>query len=120
MTTIEISTNQVKVLAKALGYRKRKVSIHVTENVTLQDLNWSGGSRSEYHAVRLSDFAVADKPGMNFPAPWANKYEGAKVPLAPGLAIAETGYFCGRESVMRLYVHPADMPKLLPAGASGI
>lgn len=112
---IEIPTKQIKALADALGYRKRKVIVLATEEVVMYGLNWDGGSRNEYHAVRLDDFAVSSKPQMNFPAPWKNTYEGARVALLPGLAVAKTGTFCGKESVMTLYVHPASMPKLLPA-----
>lgn len=115
MATIEIPTKQVAALAKTLGYRKRKVFVRAAEEVTLYGLNWDGGTRNEYNAVRLDDFAVSSKPGMNFPAPWDNAYEGAKVPLIPALAIAKTGVFCGKESVMTLYVHPSVLPQLLPA-----
>jgi len=113
--SIEIPTKMIKALADALGYRKRKVIVRAAEEVTLYGLNWDGGSRNQYHAVRLDDFAVRSKSAMNVPAPWKNAYEGAKVPLIPGLAVAKTGTFCGKESVMTLYVHPSVMPQLLPA-----
>lgn len=115
MTGTEIPTKQVAALAAALGYRKRKVVVHAAETVTLYNLNWDGGSRNVYSAVRLADMATDTKATFGRPAPWENPYEGAKVPLAPGLAIAKTGTFCGKPSTLCLYVHPADMPKLLPA-----
>lgn len=113
---MEIPTKAVADIAKALGYRRKKVIVRARESVTLNDLNWSGGSRSEYHALRISDGAVSSKSMMNAVAPWENAYEGACVPLAPGLAIIETGHFCGKERIMTIYLHPSDMPKLIPAG----
>lgn len=118
-TSFELPTKEIAALAKALGYRKRKVFVRAVTSVRLTDLNWSGGSRSEYAAVRLADMATVRQGKMSRPAPWANPYEGQEVPLVPGLAIAETGYFCGKPSTMRLYVHPEDMPKLLAAPGSG-
>lgn len=113
--SIKIPTTQVKALAKALGYRKRNVYVRATEEVTLYDLNWSGGSRNEYYAVRLEDLAAKSAPQMNDKSPWTNHYEGAKVPLVPGMAIAITCQVCGAEGHMTICVHPADMPKMLPA-----
>ena len=120
---MEIPTKAVSDIAKALGYRRKKVCVYASESVTLHDLNWSGGTRSQYHALKLSNLEnyqeisdiVRSRTFLNEPAPWNNAYEGAEVPLAPGLAIVRTGTFCGKESLMAIYVHPADMPKLLPA-----
>jgi len=95
------------------GYKKRKVTISPAESVQLRDLNWSGGTRSEYVLVRLVDGARIEARMLNEPAPWENAAEGKTVKTQPGIAIVRHGYFCGQPSVATIYVHPADMPKVL-------
>jgi hypothetical protein len=95
------------------SYRKRDVCLRAVEKVSFHDLNWCGGTRAQYTAISLANGAARTMSNWNALAPWANPYEGASVALQPGCAIVETGHFCGKESPMRVYVHPADMPKLI-------
>lgn len=98
------------------SYRRKKVSIKASETVTFNDLNWSGGTRSEYRAVSLDGSQVG---GSTLPysarAPWDNPAEGASVPVPQGFAVIQGGCFCGKESMLTIHVNPADMPKLLPS-----
>lgn len=112
---VEIPTKQVREIAKEFGYRKRKVSIVATETVTLRGVNWSGGTIREYTPLSLSSGNAAHSVRGKFSraAPWNNEYEGLEVPLADGLAIVETGFFCGHKSQMTIYVHPSNMPALI-------
>jgi hypothetical protein len=100
-------------LCRALGYRKRKVYVCPRTSVSIQGVNWSGGSRTTYHGVDLASGQVQSAGHFGTPAPWANPYEGATVELVPGKAIVTTGTFCGKASVMFIYVHPENMPALL-------
>ena len=56
MHSIEIANWQkdrsISAIVKATfpSYKRRKVYIRATETVHIQDLNWSGGTRREYHA----------------------------------------------------------------------
>lgn len=111
---ITIPTKQVRDIAKICGYRKREVTIVATDKVTLTNLNWSGGTRSEYRGIDLASGATT-KPALSMNPPWANLHEGQTIDLPAGFIIARTGYFCGRESMMTIYVHPSNMPALLPA-----
>jgi hypothetical protein len=105
-------------LLKPLGYRKRTVRVRVAEKVTLQDLNWSGGSRSEYHAMTIHGEALANTLHYSAMHPADNYAEGATIPLPAGAVMVRTGFFCGKESQATIYVNPADMPRLLPQGGS--
>ena len=105
-------TKAIAPIAKALNYRKRQFQLRVTDKVTLSDLNWSGGSRSEYTAIDLATCRTM-KPDLGRPAPWDNKAEGAIVEIPPGVAIARTGFFCGKPSTMTLYVRADNVAPLL-------
>ena len=97
------------------GYRKRKVYIHAAENITLHDLNWSGGTRNQYAVFTVDGQAGPTTAKYNQLAPWANPAEGARLPIPEGFVVVKSGHFCGREATARIHVHPANMPRLLPA-----
>jgi hypothetical protein len=96
-------------------YRRHKVVIRASETVYLQDLNWSGGTRSEYRACTVAGEAAGSTAKYNQCAPWANPAEGQAMPVPAGMIVVRGGYFCGKESLLCLHVNPADMPKYLPA-----
>lgn len=111
---IEQPTKNVPLIRTLFpSYRKRNVMIRATTKVAFHDLNWSGGTRKEYTAVDLRNGNAKTMRGWNALAPWNNPYEGSSVELKPGFAVVETGHFCGKESVMRIHVHPDNMPLLL-------
>lgn len=113
----EIATNSdpmVKAIAKRLGYRRKTVSIVVTESVTLTDLNWSGGTRSQYTAVDLSSMQTVERDLSHAP-PWENRFEGLSVPLPNNAAIVRHGTFCGRVSQMTFYIRPSTLNLLIGA-----
>lgn len=94
------------------GYRKHKAFFKVAERLTLHGTYWSGGSRSTYHAVRLTDgFSLGapqyNPPGFGGPA----KPPSVEVPV--GVAIVETGFFCGKVATASVTINPADAARLL-------
>lgn len=103
------------VAATFPGYRGRKIRVGAREKVGLHDLNWSGGSRSEYRAVTLDGIPLGSTAKYAAMAPWAHHAEGATLPVPEGACIVEHSIFCGKDTGLRIYVNPADMPKLLPA-----
>ena len=109
----DVPTKQIP-FAKQLGYRKRKVNVRAAESFTIHGVNWSGGSKTVYHAVDLVTNEVKSLGHFGDRAPWDNPYEGATLPTVPGIAVVQTGWFCGKTATMFVTVHPADMPKLLP------
>ena len=115
MTMIKRDAKEFSVLCRAVGYRKKSVYICPAKSVTITGVNWSGGSRSIYHGADLVSGNVNTATQFGRPAPWANPYEGSTVELVPGKAILKTGTFCGKDSIMFIYVHPDNMPALLTA-----
>lgn len=115
MNYIKVKAKDVKHIIQATfpDYRKRDVIIDAREMVTLHDLNWSGGTKSEYRACAIDGETNSRRLDMGRPAPWANPYEGLTVPIPIDCVVAEAGYFCGKPRTMRLYVNPANMPKFI-------
>lgn len=97
-------------------YRKRKVYLRAAETVTLQDLNWSGGTRSEYRACTLDGRSAGGSAEYSQLAPWNNPAEGVTLPIPQGMVCVRGGYFCGKESTLSILVNPADMPRYIAGG----
>ena len=110
---IEVDAKSLPFL-KVLNYRKRKANINVTTHVTLCDLNWSGGTRSEYHTMSLVTGETLSHAHFSNPAPWNNHREGVTVEIPLDTIVIRTGHFCGKASTATIYVHPDNMAKLLP------
>ena len=53
----------------------------------------------------------------NAAPPWANPYEGAIIPLAAGLVLAQHAMLCGKDLGVTLHVHPSLLPRFLPSAA---
>lgn len=118
MQSMEIPAKAVKAIVAAAdpGYRRQKVRIVIAEQVTFYDLNWSGGTRNEYHAVDLETVrTIGDMSRWNAAAPWSNKVEGTTAQIPPGIVVVRTGFFCGKVSMATIYVHPDNAPRMLPA-----
>lgn len=96
------------------NYRKQTVRIVARASVELQDLNWSGGTRSEYKACKVDGEFIGSTARFHQYAPWdARQVEGLSVPIPQGAIVVRGGYFCGKESTITLHVNPADMPRLI-------
>jgi len=117
MGTIRAKTKEVKgiVLATFPDYKRRDVVIQPTETITFHDLNWSGGTKSEYRACTVDGRSITGKYDMGAPAPWNNPFEGKSISIPEGAVIVEGGYFCGKPRILHIYVNPANMPKMLTA-----
>lgn len=118
MQSIELSSKDPGIvhIVKATfpAYRKRKVYLRASETVTLSDLNWSGGTRSEYRTCTLDGKPVNDSLKYSMLAPWDNPAEGKTLPIPQGFVCVRGGHFCGKELPLSIMVNPADMPKYLP------
>ena len=80
-----IPTKDVKLTKLFPDYRKRQVSLRQGTSVSLNGLNWDGGSRSEYTLVDLTTRQMT-RIGNNIAAPWNNKDEGSRVTPANAVA----------------------------------
>lgn len=119
MDYIKVASKDVKHIIAATfpKYRKRQVIIKATTSVTFSDLNWSGGTKSEYRACTIDGRPVEAKYDMSAPAPWNNPFEGKTAELPVGAVVVEGGYFCGKERMLYINVNPENMPKFLPEPA---
>jgi len=115
MEYITVKTKDIKPIIQATfpKYKKREVILEVTEKVTFHNLNWSGGTRSEYRACDIAGNPVDSKVNINRPAPWQNPYEGTTINLPVNTVIVQSGFFCGKQIKAVVFIHPANMPKLL-------
>jgi hypothetical protein len=116
---IELKPADVKAIINATfpDYRRKKVWVYASETVTLHDLNWSGGTRMQYRGATLNGQFAGSADKHNHVAPWDNKAERARVPIPQGHVVVSYGTFCGKPSMLSIYVHPLDMPRLLPKAA---
>lgn len=112
---IKVKAADVKVLVKATfpTYNGRKFKVVPTTEVTLHDLNWSGGTRSQYRACTFDGtlLGTADKYNAMWPAD--NIAEGARLPILPGAVLVRHCFFCGSDLGITIYVHPSDMPRYI-------
>jgi len=116
---IKMKAKEVKAIIAATfpDYKKHDVYVGAAEKVTLHDLNWSGGSRSEYRACTIDGKPTENKyaAAMHVPAPWDNMFEGKTVDVPEGFVIVRGGYFCGKTATLFINVNPANMPKFITA-----
>ena len=115
-TFTAVSRKEVAAIVNATfpEYKGRKIRVAATETVGLYDLNWSGGTRSQYRACTLEGRSLGSSAKYNAMAPWdSRQVEGQFLPLVPGACVVEHQIFCGKETGLRIYVHPSDMPKML-------
>lgn len=95
-------------------YRKHKVILCVYEQVTLSGTYWDGGSRSSYTAVDIKTGRVGPAPQYN-PPQFGGPVEAPRVDIPDGVAIVETGFFCGKPKTATVFVNPRTATPLLPA-----
>lgn len=95
-------------------YKGNTVYVKAGTDVTLMNLNWSGGTRSVYHFYNLSKGFHADGTPLSYPPPWRNPVEGMTVQIPSGCAVTEISCFCGKYSA-HIVAHPDLFPKLLPS-----
>ena len=98
----------------AADYRKRHAFVYVRDNVDLSNTFWDGGSRSTYTAVDLAT-GKASTAEQYAPPQFGGPRAPLNVAIPPGVAIVETGYFCGKPATASVYINPADATPMLPA-----
>ncbi len=111
---IKVRKDEVAPLIRATfpEYRGRTIRVEFRENVSLQDLNWSGGSRTQYRACTLSGEGLGSSAKYNAMAPWdSRQVEGQTVAVPPGACMVRHSYFCGKDVGLTITINPADAPK---------
>jgi hypothetical protein len=96
------------------SYKKHQATLWSGEKLALSGTYWDGGSRSTYTAINLETGRSLGAPQYNPP-----QFGGPKtdpiVEIPEGVAIVETGVFCGKTATASVYVNPANLTKFLPA-----
>lgn len=96
-------------------YSGRKFRVVPALSVQFNTTNWCGGSRNQYRVVRLQDGKTLS---VEVPAPWENRIEGHTVALTEGLCVVEHQIFSGHDLGVRVWVHPGNLARLLPAATA--
>jgi len=113
---VSVNDPAVRRLLDAIGSRKRKACVTVSETCVINGTYWDGGSRTEWTAVRLSDGMSQGAPHFN-PPQFGGPLTAPIVAVPPGIVIVQHGTFCGKPATPCFHVNPADLAHLLPQGA---
>ena len=85
-------------------YKGRKIKL-VTGQPTIdtsQDVNWSGGSRTEYMFVRLDNGDIMKNPNQHLP-PWKQDSSHAIATLTDGLVCVTHTFFLGKDCGLTVF-----------------
>ena len=106
----KVATKHLKSIVNATfpDYRKRSVFLKVAEKTTISDVNWSGGTKSEYRACTIDGNPLETKVNMGLLPPWENPYEGLVINIPPGMVVVQGGHFCGKKATLFITVNPSD------------
>lgn len=113
---INVKRQDVEHIVRATfpNYRGRKISVRASGAESLQDLNWSGGSRSEYRACTLDGRLLGTSADYNARWPGYNQgVEGARVDVPAGCVMVRHSILCGKDTGLTITCNAADMPRLL-------
>jgi hypothetical protein len=114
--TVARADNVRRLMSKAFpDYRRKAVSIVPSTSVALTELNWSGGTRSEYCMLTIDPAGniTAVPIGDHMSHPANNRDEGRIVLLDLGTVLVRAGLFCGKPSLASVYVRPEDIERVL-------
>ena len=100
------------IRAASASYKKRSASVVATDEVELHGTYWDGGSRSTYTAVDLATMRSRGAP-QYAPPQFGGPRQAPRVVIPDGVAIVETGVFCGKTASACVYVNHATFAKLL-------
>lgn len=85
------------------GYKGRTFRVSTAGRLMFTNVHWSGGTRSEYRAVRLTDGATAE---LAVGTPWDSPSEWKEVQIPTDVAIVEHTVYCGRDCGIVVHVNP--------------
>ena len=104
-----------KLVAAAFpSYKGKKFAIEPVTKLMLRDLNWSGGTRSQYRALSLDGKVLGSMDKWNHVHPADNKAEGAELEIPLGACVVRHSFFCGRDMGLTIYLNAEDMTPFLP------
>lgn len=95
-------------------YKGRKFFVIPKQEVTVYNLSYDGGTRSRYRSATLEGEKLGNLDKYNTPYGLPSIGEGQTTAIPQGTALVEHTIFQGQDAGLRIYIHPNDMPKLLP------
>ena len=104
----------VKALLTKAGYTGQRISAAAAESITPLHTYFDGGIRHKYVAAQLATGEQHSLPPQN-PPQFGGPAADQPVRIPQGFALIEITEGDRRYSAAHIWVHPADMPNLLPA-----
>lgn len=95
-------------------YKGRKIKVEARTRYFMSNY-WDGGSRDYAVAYHLAS-GETRQPTRSSTNPM-NQSAHSEIDIPEGIAIVEHSIFQGKDVGIRIYVNPANMAKLLPAGS---
>jgi hypothetical protein len=89
------------------NYKRRTIRLRPDTEVTLHNLNWDEGSRSEYKAC------IVDGNTARPYALFTTMRESMTVSIPPNVVVVQGGTFCGKQATLYLHVNTDDMERAL-------
>ena len=91
-----------------------KLSVRLCESMQLNNVSWSGGTRSYYLGIDMATGETSSLGGNNNPVQFGGNNEGRTIELKPGFGVLESSIFCGKDMGYTLYCLESDAD-FLPA-----
>ena len=112
--TTKSAPEVVKVARLAFpDYRGRKFRIDATEKFNISNSYWSGGTKSDYVAIKFPEMVIVELPDVN---PMRHPgYNRCFVNMMKDVIVVEHIIFCGHDCGLLVHVHPCNINKLLTA-----
>ena len=112
-TTIKIKKAEARHLINATfpDWKGRKIQVDVSGVVYLCNLNWDGGSRSQFRACTLEGRRTGSMDSYNQTAPWLHEAEGAKINIPEGHCVIRHSICMGKDCGLTIHINPNDAPK---------
>lgn len=110
---MKITTKQAKPFSTLAfpNYTGRKFNLESRGGKCyFYDLNWSGGTKSEYIIIELSSLEIKPVTAL---APWIEYKEGLGIEIPSGFMVVCHSIFCGQDIGLTFYINPQDASKLL-------
>lgn len=104
MDTLKLTKKQAWPIVEKVfpEYAGRKFKLVLSEKFTLYNMNWDGGSRNIYGAVKVDGTSALAEVS----APWNNPYDGLSVDLPVDAVVVCHSFFCGQDGGITIYASP--------------
>jgi hypothetical protein len=115
-TKVSLSDPGIRKIVSACypAYKGRKVKIRAATTYSMSNY-WDGGTRDYVMAYHLES-GLVKSPSQTTTSPFRDQAH-ATIEIPEGIAMVEHTIFQGKDVGITIHLNPANMAKLLPAGA---